>query len=442
MITTHFWQSGQPDRFCRPAGSESFRQVLARKGGDTHFQLASNAMAPSSSRLTIATAPAAHGSHNHNHNGPSLPVSSIENEEVPRHTARSTRRGRSPTRRHLWAYSPERAHAEVQEERRQSITSRFAPDVQPASYPETVPPQTANEIPVSSLSLDSPISALSSSSTLTTTQYEAPPVTNTSLPILSRPPAALASHTSLELRAWQAGEAFDGELSYLRAASITSDTQTTGAGPAAFAQVLYTRSHLPELDLQSRYLWHALHYFRVQDNDYAKGYAERAGKAPRFDSAVGVCPFLAATSSSSSSAPHSTRDPNSSAAIIFKTFNWSSLRLPLSLQHEWYGVTFRSIRRAASASLSLYQADRLSHEEAVSSGGLILYWYGQPDAETGENLATCIWTSREEAREASRLPMHKAARDLAVEAYETFELERYRVVKREGESGIRIEPWN
>lgn len=38
--------------------------------------------------------------------------------------------------------------------------------------------------------------------------------------------------------------------------------------------------------------------------------------------------------------------------------------------------------------------------------------------------------------------MHKAARDLAVEAYETFELDRYRVVKREGESGIRIEPWN
>lgn len=441
MITAHFWPSGQSDPLARPAGYESVRQSLARKGGNAHFQLASNAMAPSSSRLAIGTASAANGYHHHcQHNGHPLPTSSADAEDAPRHTARSTRRGRSPTRRHLWAYSPERAHAEVQEERRLSVNSRLGPLAREHLYPVEPVAQVVDEAPPHPVSIAMLTSASPSTSSMPTASYEAPPVTNTSLPILSRPPAALSSHTSLEMGACQAEDAFEGELSYLRAAPTTAeDAQPTGAGPAAFEQVLYTRSHLPDLDLQSRYLWHALHNFRVQDSDYAKGYAERAKKAPRFDSAAGVCPFLASSSTSSSATP--TSEPDSSATIISKTFNWSSLRLPLSLEHEWYGVTFRSVRRLASASLSLYQADRLSHEEAVTSGGLILYWYGQPDAQTGENLATCIWTSREEARKASALPLHKSARDLAVQAYETFELDRYRVVKREGESGLSIEPW-
>lgn len=445
MTTAHFWPSGHTDPLSRPAGYESLRQALARKGGNTHFQLASNAMAPSPSRLAVGSAPAANGYHHYN--GHPVAASGVDVEDVPRHTARSTRRGRSPTRRHLWAYSPERAHAEVQEERRLSINSRLALDAQEPPHPEEPAPLTVdtNGLPTSSNGSPTPASSSSTYTGRTTaTQYEAPPVTNTSLPILSRPPAALALHTSLEMGAWQAEEAFDGQLSYLRAGPTTTetDTQTASATPPSSLQVMYTRSHLPELDLQSRYLWHALHNFRVQDSDYAKGYAERARKAPRFDSAGGVCPFLAASSSSSASASAtSTSEADSPAATISKTFNWSSLRLPLSLQHEWYGVTFRSVRRPASSSLSLYQADRLSHEEAVSSGGLILYWYGQPDVETGENLATCIWTSREEARKASTLPMHRRARDLATLAYERFELQRYRVVKREGESGLSIEAW-
>ena len=36
----------------------------------------------------------------------------------------------------------------------------------------------------------------------------------------------------------------------------------------------------------------------------------------------------------------------------------------------------------------LFVLDKNSHAEAVRSGGLLKYWYGEPDAE-GANLATC-----------------------------------------------------
>jgi hypothetical protein len=71
-------------------------------------------------------------------------------------------------------------------------------------------------------------------------------------------------------------------------------------------------------------------------------------------------------------------------------FNWSELGLDEGVEREWYCVVFRSRRNKESESLSLYQADREAHEEAVKNGGLVMYWYGVPD-ETGLNLATCIW---------------------------------------------------
>lgn len=67
--------------------------------------------------------------------------------------------------------------------------------------------------------------------------------------------------------------------------------------------------------------------------------------------------------------------------------------LPEDIEREWYCVVFRSRRNKESSSLSLYQADREAHEEAVKNGGLVMYWYGVPDEQTGSNLATCIWQS-------------------------------------------------
>jgi len=74
-------------------------------------------------------------------------------------------------------------------------------------------------------------------------------------------------------------------------------------------------------------------------------------------------------------------------------FNWSEITLPEEVEREWYCVVFRSKRNKESSSLSLYQADREAHEEAVKNGGLVMYWYGVPDETTGSNLATCIWQS-------------------------------------------------
>jgi hypothetical protein len=76
-----------------------------------------------------------------------------------------------------------------------------------------------------------------------------------------------------------------------------------------------------------------------------------------------------------------------------------------------YVVAFRSTRAPNSASIDLYDADRLAHEEAASAGGLLAYWFGTP--LEGINLATCIWQSRKHARDASSGENHVIAMKLA-----------------------------
>lgn len=84
-------------------------------------------------------------------------------------------------------------------------------------------------------------------------------------------------------------------------------------------------------------------------------------------------------------------------------------------------------------------ADKIAHEEAVASGGLLAYIYGRPDAVTGANIATCVWSSRADARRASGLEEHRRAVGLASGTYDWFELGRYAVVW-EG-TGVRVEEW-
>lgn len=70
-----------------------------------------------------------------------------------------------------------------------------------------------------------------------------------------------------------------------------------------------------------------------------------------------------------------------------------------------------------------------------------MYWYGSPDVKTGENLATCIWTSRKAALKASKLELHKKAAGFAAPSYERYDLVRYKVVKKAGEREVKIEEW-
>ncbi|KAJ7262185.1 hypothetical protein B0H12DRAFT_1231234 [Mycena haematopus] len=176
--------------------------------------------------------------------------------------------------------------------------------------------------------------------------------------------------------------------------------------PAAFPSTPFpsenspvvTQTRLPDIDPVSLSLHKALHYFQPSDEHYA-------------------------------------RHPYDEA------FNWDQLVLPEQEEREWYCVVFRSKRRAGSEGRLLYDADRLAHEEAVHNGGLLLYWYGIPDQETGLNLATCIWQSRKHAIAANSRPHHIQAMKLATASYEIYDLERYVLRKVAGSSGVTIEPF-
>ena len=71
-----------------------------------------------------------------------------------------------------------------------------------------------------------------------------------------------------------------------------------------------------------------------------------------------------------------------------------------------------------------------------------MYWYGVPDGETGLNLATCIWQSRAHATAANSRPHHVRAMRLATASYERYDLERYRLRKVRGETGVRVEAYD
>jgi len=122
-----------------------------------------------------------------------------------------------------------------------------------------------------------------------------------------------------------------------------------------------------------------------------------------------------------------------------QAFNWSELRLPKDEEWEWFCAAFRSKRKVGSDGISLYDADKLAHNESIRNGGLILYWYGIPNPETGMNLATCIWQSREHALAAVSLPHHAKAMSLADDVYEVYSLERHVLRKVKGEEGLTVE---
>ncbi|GAA5844706.1 hypothetical protein JCM9279_002889 [Rhodotorula babjevae] len=208
-----------------------------------------------------------------------------------------------------------------------------------------------------------------------------------------------------------------------RATSSPSGCAQAAAAGEAVAPVAYTASHLPTLDLVSHALHHALHTFRPVTPRYAT--------SPYADS-----------------------------------FNWAYLRLKDDPSgrvkreaREWYIVAFRSRRNDGlpeDRARKLYELDRAAHEEAVTRGGLILYWYGNPVPapsaattshgfdvdDVGRNLATCIWQSRADAIAAMRGEHHKEAARLASTTYEYYTLERYIVRKEPGELSLRIHPWH
>lgn len=263
------------------------------------------------------------------------------------------------------------------------------------------------------------------------TLFEYPPASTTRfkvlLPIMSRLPVTEeeSGQTVSKILENPTQEYLFSELNAHLQGTLPYDPANEG--------LTYTISHLPVIDEASRAIWTALHSLRPQTDNYAE--IDVTSTQTLLQSEEGPstsqCPFQYSNKKSASAA----------LTLIRTLFNWSSLRLPTHISSTFYGVVFRSTRAHGSESTNLYMADKLAHEEAVRSGGLLMYFYGTPDPATGVNLATCIWSSRADARKASALPMHRLAVEHAKKAYGWFELERYAVVKRRGEQGVRIEPW-
>ncbi|KAF7184066.1 hypothetical protein CNMCM7691_004625 [Aspergillus felis] len=84
---------------------------------------------------------------------------------------------------------------------------------------------------------------------------------------------------------------------------------------------------------------------------------------------------------------------------------------------KFYVVVFRSTLLASADADRLHELDSRSHQEAVASGGLLKYWFGSKNARR-ENLATCVWRSREDAHRGGTGPWHRKARGAARELYE------------------------
>ncbi|KAI9928769.1 hypothetical protein ASPWEDRAFT_168743 [Aspergillus wentii DTO 134E9] len=89
-------------------------------------------------------------------------------------------------------------------------------------------------------------------------------------------------------------------------------------------------------------------------------------------------------------------------------------------RQRFYVVAFRSKLLPDIDSDRLYELDARSHQEATASGGLLRYWFGASD-ENRQNLATCLWRNRTDARLGGTGPWHQQARAAAREMYEKIE---------------------
>ena len=110
--------------------------------------------------------------------------------------------------------------------------------------------------------------------------------------------------------------------------------------------------------------------------------------------------------------------------------------LSIAVQYHWreqsfYIVTFRSRRKRAfmegkNTGSDISALDQGAHAEAIQSGGLLKYWFGEVDEE-GNNLATCFWRSRGDARAGGRGSGHAKAMAAAVFLYDNYCFDRWRL---------------
>lgn len=131
--------------------------------------------------------------------------------------------------------------------------------------------------------------------------------------------------------------------------------------------------------------------------------------------------------------------PDYATAPILEGFNWAECTAQIE-PGEWYMVVFRSVRRDEGEHLTLEMYDYGAYIEAQRrASGLLTYFRGYPN-QRRECLSFCIWTNRQEAARAARLPLHTIAISKVDEMYESFSLERYYLRKRSLDAPLEAEP--
>lgn len=128
--------------------------------------------------------------------------------------------------------------------------------------------------------------------------------------------------------------------------------------------------------------------------------------------------------------------PDYATAPIEAGFDWHRCLAGAS-GGPWYLVVFRSVRAHGADAGVLTEFDDRAHLEARDSGGLRLYFKGEPTPDRA-CLSLCLWDSAEQARQALGLPGHQAAVRIAGEMYERFALERHVVTRDPTDGSIRF----
>ncbi|KAI9748423.1 MAG: hypothetical protein M4579_007231 [Chaenotheca gracillima] len=142
--------------------------------------------------------------------------------------------------------------------------------------------------------------------------------------------------------------------------------------------------------------------------------------------------------------------PDYATASYVDSFNWTSVveklrTLAVAENYPWttssfYLIAFRSQSLSGANRIRLSLLDEKSHEEANESGGLLKYWFGQPDADF-RNLATCVWSGRSDAMRANTKEHHRQAMVVLREMYCTCQLERYELTITDNVESWTLEPY-
>ncbi|QGA15481.1 hypothetical protein EYB26_003139 [Talaromyces marneffei] len=137
-------------------------------------------------------------------------------------------------------------------------------------------------------------------------------------------------------------------------------------------------------------------------------------------------------------------------APYIESFNWQAVvdflrDLSIAEGYQWkrqrfYVVTFRSTLKPVIDNQRLHDLDYHSHQEAMASGGLLKYWFGAKN-EKHQNLATCVWRNREDARAGGTGPWHKQARAAVGAMYDNIVFKTLALVIDDDASSWEISDW-